>query len=161
MNRLNTTRNILIGALSLLAACGGGEFVAQDADFAGFSGWTKAAGPITGVGPNPSSIGSAHDSGDSTISRTIYIKDNAVRGSDGQFPIGTILVKAHTKAGAMVGGTAMVKRGSSFNPSVKDWEWFILTASGSIMTRGGAEVLGGACNSCHTVASSKDFVFSR
>lgn len=161
MTQWTMTRTILVGALSLLAACGEAEFVAQEADFVGFTSWTKAAGPISGVGPNPSSIGPAHDSGDANISRTIYIKDNAARGSDGQFPVGTILIKAHSKGGAMVGGTAMVKRGNSFNPSVKDWEWFVLTASGSIMVRGGAEVMNGACNSCHTVASSKDYVFTR
>lgn len=158
---MSKMRNPLLGALSLLAACGGSEFVAQESDFAGFASWTKTAGPLSGVGPNPSSIGPAHDSGDATVSRTIYINNNATRGADGQYPVGTILVKAHTKGGAMVGGTAMAKRGSSFNPTVKDWEWFILTASGSIMVRGGAEVMGGACNSCHSGASSKDFVFTR
>lgn len=161
MTQLTMTRTIFVGAFTLLAACGGKEFLAQESDFVGFTSWTKTAGPISGIGPNPSAIGPAHDSGDPTISRTIYIKDNATRGSDGQFPVGTILIKAHSKGGAMIGGTAMVKRGNSFNPSAKDWEWFMIAATGSIMVRGGAEVMDGACNSCHSGASNKDFVFTR
>jgi len=98
---------------------------------------------------------------DSTITRTIYINNNASRGSDGQFPVGTILVKAHTKAGAMIGGTAMAKRGGDFNPGAKGWEWFVLNSSGGIMVRGGAEVMDGACNNCHGGASTTDYVFTR
>lgn len=154
-------RSLVLGACSLLAACGGSEFVATDADFAGLASWTKVTGPLSGAGPNPANIGPAHDSADAAVSRTIYINNGATRGADGQFPVGTILVKAHTKAGAMVGGTAMAKRGNSFNPTVKDWEWFVLTAAGTIMTRGGAEVMGGACNGCHTISAAKDYVFTR
>jgi len=158
---MKTTHVLFGAALSLAIGCGSGEFVALDSDLAGFAAWPKVTGPISGVGPNASAIGPAHDSGDATISRTIYINNNASRGADGQFPVGTILVKGHTKAGAMIGGTAMAKRGGSFNPSAKGWEWFILTASGSVMTRGGAEVMDGACNGCHNAAASKDLVFTR
>lgn len=156
------TAHVLFGALFTLAVgCGSGEFVAQESDLAGFTGWTKVTGPISGVGPNAAAIGPAHDSGDATISRTIYINSNASRGSDGQFPVGTVLVKGHAKAGAMIGGTAMAKRGGSFNASAKGWEWFVLTASGSVMARGGAEVMDGACNGCHNAAATKDLVFTR
>ena len=154
--------HVLFGAmLTVAVGCGSGEFVAQESDLAGFTGWTKVTGPISGTGPNASAIGPAHDSGDASISRTIYINNNATRAADGQFPIGTILVKGHTKAGAMIGGTAMAKRGGSFNPSAKGWEWFVLTASGSVMARGGAEVMAGACNGCHNTAATKDLVFTR
>ena len=154
--------HVLFGAtLTLAVGCGSGEFVAQESDLAGFTGWTKVTGPISGTGPNAAVIGPAHDSGDASISRTIYINNNATRASDGQFPVGTILVKGHTKAGAMIGGTAMAKRGGSFNPSAKGWEWFVLTASGSVMARGGAEVMDGACNGCHNAAATKDLVFTR
>ncbi|MFO0656653.1 MAG: cytochrome P460 family protein [Polyangia bacterium] len=112
-------------------------------------------------GPSASVLGQAHSATDATITRSMYINNNANRGSDGQFPIGTIPVKAHTKGGAMIGGTAMAKRGGDFNPGAKGWEWFVLSASGTIMVRGGADVMGGICNGCHTAAQNTDFVFTR
>lgn len=157
---MKTTTALCMGLLTLGAACGETTFVAQESDLKGFSAWTQTTTPKQGGGASAALLGSAHDAMDSSITRTIYINNNATR-VDGQFPIGTILLKAHTKAGVMTGGTAMAKRGGDFNPSAKGWEWFILNASGGIMARGGAEVLDGACNSCHNTASATDFVFTR
>ncbi|HNN49574.1 MAG TPA: cytochrome P460 family protein [Pseudomonadota bacterium] len=158
---MNANMGMALCVLVAMSGCGSSTFEAQDADFVGFTSWAQTTAPRQGGGPSASVLGQAHSATDATITRSMYINNNANRGSDGQFPVGTILVKAHTKGGAMIGGTAMAKRGGDFNPGAKGWEWFVLSASGTIMVRGGADVMGGICNGCHTAAQNTDFVFTR
>jgi len=54
--------------------------------------------------------------------------------------------------------TAMAKRGKSFNSAASDWEWFVLSADGTIVDRG-AGLMDNMCNACHAGATAKDFVF--
>lgn len=137
------------------------EFVADNKTFENFRSWSKIT---TRQGPDPA-IGTAHEGNDETVSRTIYIKDNQDRAADGEFPIGTIVVKDTQKDGATIEVTAMVKRGSGFNPDNNDWEWFMLTPDGEI-ARGndnlelrGAQLMGGMCGMCHSQVKDKDFIF--
>lgn len=104
--------------------------------------------------------GGAHDATDSSIRRWMYIKQkDAVRGSNGQFPIGTILMKRSKREnGEVVMTLAMAKRGNGFNANGKDWEWFMLNPDGSIMDRG-AGLMGGMCNACHSGAP--DMAYTR
>ncbi|MEX2568271.1 MAG: cytochrome P460 family protein [Cyclobacteriaceae bacterium] len=139
------------------------EFVASSADFANFRSWTEVA---MNVGPDPS-LGAAHGGNDENVTRTIYVKDDADRNADGEFPVGTLVVK-DTKDGEgnHMEVTAMVKRGNGFNPNNNDWEWFMLTQDGEIAQDGdmvmrGATLMEGMCGSCHSQAASQDYLFSK
>lgn len=135
------------------------EFVAHATDFAGLTAWTETV-PAR-VGPDPASaVGGAHGADDTTLRRWMWIKQpGATRSVSGQFPNGTILAKQTRRGDTVLMTLAMVKRGGSFNTAGKGWEWFVLNTDGSIDTRGGAEVMGGACNACH--AGALDNVFTR
>ena len=132
------------------------EYIATDADFANYTSWTLVA---ENNGPDPA-LGAAHGGNDSTVKRFIYVKDNASRGDDGQYPLGTLVVKdTKDKNGNLMNTTAMAKRGGSFNPSAHDWEWFFL--KGGKIDQRGANLLDGACVGCHSQAKTKDYVFSK
>jgi len=139
------------------------EFVATSADFANFRSWAEVA---VNQGPDPA-LGTAHQGNDETVTRTIYIKDDASRGSNGEFPVGTLVVKDTRDAeGNTMEVTAMVKRGNNFNPDNNDWEWFMLTPDGEIaedngMVMRGAALMQGMCGGCHTQAANQDFIFSK
>lgn len=140
------------------------EFIADNTTFTGFDAWHLHK---TKEGVDPAN-GGLHDNNDSTVVRKIYIKDDASL-VNGQYPVGTLIVKhAYSPDLAFNQITGMVKRGNGFNPTTGDWEWFMLMPDGAIATdangmamRGGAAMMGGACNSCHSGASAKDFVFSK
>ncbi len=74
---------------------------------------------------------------------------NAANG--GTYPVGTIL--------QLVPQEAMVKRGTGWNPTTNDWEFFALTVSGTTTTinaRGNEGVenqFGGNCFDCHSKAA--------
>lgn len=139
------------------------EFIASASDFAGFTAWTETT--PSRVGPDPSGIiGGAHEASDTNFRRWMYINQNAaVRSSNGQFPIGTIILKDMRRdSGGVfksVAAMAMAKRGNGFNPEGEGWEWFVLATDGTISARGGKELMGGACNSCH--GAGNDNVFTR
>ena len=138
------------------------EFVASNADFAGYASWTKVAGPLSGPDPAGLLSGGAHEGSNPIVSRTVYVNNGgAVRGN-GQFPNGTIFVKTLTdSAGNVPMITAMAKRGGSFNTSHKGWEWFLLDpATGSVTARSDT-LMGGMCNGCHTASSLGDYVFTK
>lgn len=139
------------------------EFIAQDADFSNFTAWTKVVGPLNG--PDPAGLLStgAHSGDDSSISRTVFINNaSATRGSNGEFPNGTILVKELKMAdGTIPMITAMAKRGGEFNKTYKGWEWFMLDpATNKVMTRADT-LMGGTCNGCHNSNADKDLVFTK
>ena len=140
------------------------EFIADNSTFANFSTWSLDA---TNHGASPS-LGTAHAGNDTSVTRHVYFKNGQSR-VNGAYPIGTVVVKHSTNpAGTVNEITGMVKRGNGFNPTVGDWEWFMLMADGSIATdgngmamRGGATMMSGMCNACHAAAATNDFTFSK
>lgn len=136
------------------------EFVASSSDFSDFRNWTELS---TVSGPDPA-IGPAHQANDETTTRTIYIKENVNRMANGEFPVGTILVKdTQDDAGNTVEVTAMVKRGNGFDADNNDWEWFMLMPDGVIAIDNGSPVRGAIqmCSGCHAQNQDEDYVFSK
>jgi cytochrome c1 len=136
------------------------EFVAAASDFTGFKSWDQPSGPH--VGPDPAEIGQAHGALDSTLTRYIYLNNaSAERGSNNQFPQGTIFVKQTVKMdGSVVATTGMAKRGAGFNATHNGWEWFLLNEDGTIAQRG-AEIAAAPCGSCHSANADEDFVWAK
>lgn len=139
------------------------EFIADDNTFKSYLTWPFEA---TNQGPDPS-LGTAHGGNDSTVVREIYFK-NGQDPSNGVYPVGTLIVKHSSNPGATVNEfTGLAKRGNNFNTDGGDWEWFVLNSDGTIADDGsggklrGSDLFGGMCISCHTQASSKDYVFSK
>jgi hypothetical protein len=138
------------------------EFVAAQADFANYTTWTQTTTPQKG--PDPSGfLGGAHNSADTSFTRHIYVNNaSATRGSDGEYPNGTVFLKTMSDANGTVQAiTAMAKRGANYSPNNNDWEWFFIDpASGAISQRGDT-LLGGACASCHFTKADQDYIFTR
>jgi hypothetical protein len=140
------------------------EYIATNDSFKSIESWTLGAENL-GVDP---SLGAAHAGNDSTVTRSIYFKDNA-KPANGKYPVGSIVVKhSHNPAGTVAMYTAMVKRGNNFDAANGDWEYFMLAGDGQIakteggmeMRGNGATMLNGMCLGCHTNASSKDYIFT-
>jgi len=138
------------------------EYIADNNSFANFRSFTKVA---ENNGPDPA-LGMAHSGNDSTVTRYIYFKDDA-SVSNGQYPIGTIIVKeSKNTSGSVAEVTAMVKRGNNFDSGGNNWEYFMLETDGKIAMDGsgmamrGASLMGGMCNSCHSNAAI-DYIFSK
>ncbi|MBR9861014.1 cytochrome P460 family protein [bacterium] len=155
-----------IGGLIFLQACGpddppidppvdSEEFIADNSTFAGWQNWTLAD---TNTGPDPA-LGSAHHGNDSTVTRSIYFKDDAMR-VDSMFPVGTVIVKHSSNDSTVNEYTGMVKRGNDFNPNYGNWEFFVLDENSEIISRGGTDLMGGACTGCHSQADNNDYVFT-
>ncbi|WP_373549850.1 cytochrome P460 family protein [Haliscomenobacter sp.] len=152
--------SILLGILVFFNSCGNEkedsntpptstveEFIAKDADFDGFRNWEVVAILDKAL----SAEGRAH----TDAARTIWIKPpNTKRGTNGQYPIGTILIK-EVKGG--YGIVAMVKRGGSFNPAHNGWEWFQIDAASKITSRSASNT----CNNCHSLVKNQDYAFSK
>lgn len=120
------------------------------------------------IAPNPA-LGAAHMGNNPDYSRRIYINPTGKFAGE-EFAVGTIHVKetftwedGKQKFADMGGVLAMVKRGGDFNPEGRGWEWFELASDLSkIKGQGGAEMMNGMCNSCHTQTTAQggnDFVF--
>lgn len=140
------------------------EFIADNSTFSGFEKWSLIA---TKNGVDPANLGMAHAGNDSTSVRKIYFQDANAARVDGEFPVGTVLSKLSTwESGNKQMITAMAKRGNSFDPDGKNWEYFILNADGSILvdgseTKRGANLNNGGCKGCHGKVSNNDYVFSK
>lgn len=147
------------------------EFVARNSDFEGWRNW-----PIVKKTADTSLLansGGAHLSRVPNSQRWVYVKGNASRAADGQYPIGTMIVKEYRKTSGDTINTfyvAMTKRGKNFNPDFGNWEWFhidpvslkIRLAGGGVNAEyRGATLFTNTCNQCHVAAKSKDFVFSK
>lgn len=147
------------------------EFVARNKDFEGYRNWSLVKKTNE---KHASFAATTHLNNEADAWRWIYIKDNASRGADGKYPVGTIVVKEYRKADgtaietANVFYTAMVKRGKGFNPEYGDWEWFqldpkslkIRVAGGGVNAEyRGADLFSNTCNNCHNAAKTNDFVF--
>lgn len=135
------------------------EFIASDADFSNWMGWTLIAEK---QGPD-AFLGDAHSGNTPNTKRKIYIKQsNAQRGENGQYPKGTIVVKQIIAGdGSNIMIVAMAKRGGTFNSEDNGWEWFILNSNGSIQNRGD-RLSSNMCNICHSaVKLNKDYIYSK
>lgn len=64
--------------------------------------------------------------------------------------------KLETEAGAPELLTAMIKRKQGFNPAANDWEFLLISGDATKIKK---REKTGACQSCHTSVSEKDFVF--
>jgi hypothetical protein len=140
------------------------EFVADTNSFTGNMNWSLDK---TFNGPDPLLGAMAHANNDEKVVRDVHFKDGQ-NPVNGKYPIGTLIVKhSHNPDGTVNEYTAMAKRGNNFNPKGGDWEYFVLTPSGTIATDAsgmpmrGSSLMGGMCASCHSMAASKDFVFSK
>jgi hypothetical protein len=152
----------------LLAGCGGGSqtkpeggaFIAFPRDFEGFKTWTSFE------------LGADQTDGITVVgNRKAYLNKLPPTGST-SFPTGTIIVKTIGEETAMPGQTfAMAKRGEPFNAmGAVGWEWFelveVVDAPPAIKWRGITPpvgetyggIAGGACNTCHAMGSTNDFV---
>ncbi|MCU0360952.1 MAG: cytochrome P460 family protein [Bacteroidia bacterium] len=139
------------------------EFVADTNSFLSYSTWTIQA---TKFGKDPA-LGAAHGGNDSTVTRQVHFKDGQ-SPVNGKYPVGTIIVKHSTNTGNTLNEvTAMVKRGNNFNPTLGDWEFFMLQPDGKIAKDAngvfmrGANLMNGMCGGCHAGAAAKDFIYSK
>jgi hypothetical protein len=137
------------------------EFIAQDKDFVNYTTWKEAA---KATGPTKELRG-AHQSTDPNVTRFIYVNGDKARKENGQFPVGTIIVKQYVKTdGSVTGATAMVKRGNGFSKDAGDWEWFAINAANQTIARNAAgnqqRGINAACITCHMQAKDKDLVFT-
>lgn len=139
------------------------QFIATNDTFKDFQSWTLG-GEFLGADP---SLGGAHGGNDSTVTRSVYFKDNVVP-ADGKYPLGAVIVKySKNTAGDLNEYTAMVKRGGDFDPTNNDWEYFMLAGDGQIAMDNdgnemrGANLMNGMCLSCHVKAKSSDFIFTQ
>ncbi len=139
------------------------EYIANNDSFKSIMTWTLGAAPV-GIDP---ALGTAHAGNDSTVTRSIYFKDNA-KPVNGKYPVGSIVVKhSHNPAGTVNMYTAMVKRGNNFDADNGDWEYFMLAGDGQIgmdngmeMRGNGATMMNGMCLMCHSGASGRDYIFT-
>jgi hypothetical protein len=86
-------------------------------------------------------------------------KDRLLGVTEGEFPVGTILVKEkHTGDDATTSEllTVMVKREKGFAPKVGDWEFLVLDGFAKAVQKGDSKT----CVSCHTTVSKNDFVYA-
>jgi hypothetical protein len=149
------------------------EFVARNSDFDGYRNWTVLKKTNE---KHPNFDASSHLNNNSTLQRWIYVKDNQKPDANGQYPVGTMIVKEYRKLDGTafdstnVFYTAMVKRGKKFNPTFGDWEWFhidpktlkIRIAGGGVNAEyRGADLFNNSCNNCHNAVKSGDFVFTK
>jgi len=139
------------------------EYIATNETFKSFMDWTLG-GEFYGMDP---SLGGAHGGNDSTVTRSVYFKDNVMPAS-GFYPIGAVIVKySHNTGGNLNEYTAMVKRGNDFNTGGNDWEYFMLAGDGQIATDDhgnamrGANLMNGMCMGCHSSAQNTDYIFTQ
>ena len=145
------------------------DFIAGDSNLVNVaSSWTRIAGPYIGTaGPDGSFLGTAHRSGDTSVTRTVYSRNNFVSISKdpntGRYPVGTILVKLFRRRSdsAIVTGAMMVKRGGTFaTTNATGWEWITLNASGNIASRFSSDSAAALCVGCHRTRMSNDYSWS-
>ncbi len=145
------------------------DFIAGDSNLVNVaSSWTRIAGPYIGTaGPDGSFLGAAHRVGDTTVTRTVYSRNNFVSiskdASSGRYPVGTMLVKLFRRRtdSTVIGGSMMVKRGGDFAAAnATGWEWINLNASGQVATRFRSDSAAAACVGCHRTRMSNDYSWS-
>ncbi len=157
---LSLSAMLTLGACALFARPEPSDFEARDADFAGYEKWTLVA-QKTGESDQ---LEMSHDAKNPAVTRNIFVKDDAKRKDNGQYPVGTIIAKqSQLTDGTLVGvATAMVKRAKGYNLAAGDWEWFMLDPkTGAIKVKDGNPQRGkiGFCITCHADAEGQDYVF--
>jgi hypothetical protein len=168
-----TTSSMLSQASSSSLAAG---FEATLSDFVGYEDWALVDYAIGNS--NPGGLGGAHQAANDAYSRKTLanaLAKTSLMGT-GEFAEGAMLIKEtfsysladdeYHKAFAEMGGLlAMVKRKGGFNPDHGGWEWFMLKPDLSGVVAQGADLMGGACNACHSKASTqvggRDYVFPK
>ncbi len=136
-------------------------------EFTGYQSWPIIENSYYPA--SPSILDGAHQGNDPGFTRQVYAN---VQKEGDRFRPGSIFVmetfssvngvKEYSASGGVF---AMVKRNDSFNPEGNGWEWFELDPKTlSIIERGGAAMMDGACNSCHREAINQpegiDMVFN-
>lgn len=170
------TRSIFFAAalLSALTAAGvsacsdtstntpASEFIAKDADVATYDSWTQTTTPRTGADPAGKLFG-AHEEADTNLTRYIRISSaGAARGSNGQYPSGTILLKEmKLKNGTIVGITGMAKRGGEYSKANNGWEYMFVDPTTRKITSRGDTLMGGGCRGCHEAVKDRDYTFTK
>ncbi len=160
------------GACSSPAAAPGGSTPScppgplTNGEFDGYESWTEFSFD------GPAIAGSPHTSGP----RRVYLNKKPPHGAT-EFPVGTIIVKEIGPPPASADTVfAMVKVGCGYNSDgADDWEWAELNVDTTgtrpevgITWSGSEPPLGQtysgdptACNTCHALAKSNDYVQSR
>lgn len=158
---------VFIGIMLSIVACDSSDepntqsqFIASESDFIGYSNWSKID---ERVGEDPAGYTKgAHGAADSSILRKIFVKQSGVvRNESNQFPLGTIFAKEMSINGVTDIITIMTKRGGDYDEGGNNWEYFMVSPSGSILGRGDT-LMGGGCKGCHSFAGTgRDFIFSK
>lgn len=137
------------------------EFMADAADFDDYASW-----PLIGTETGPDAlIGGAHEGNNENATRKIYKKQlqaRAVSGGWSGYPVGTLLLKrVDDEMGAIIGMTAMAKRGSGYDAENGDWEYFMMDVETEQLMSMGALPM---CIGCHSAANTQgngaDYVFA-
>ena len=157
MRNFTMLGTIILLLVNLFVA--GCNYVVELDDFAGYKDWQVVDYAIGSTNP---ALGEAHMNTNDNFSRRTYMSPDAQKIGEGFIP-GTIFVKETftwedgEKVFAEMGGIlVMVKRDGPFNPNGGGWEWIIPSPDLSeIVDRGGEEIMGGACNSCHNLAKTQ------
>lgn len=103
-----------------------------------------------------------HDGVQERMTYTVFVNDigksRLMEGGDGEFPVGTCIVKdAHNGDDYSTSRTltAMVKREKGFSPEAGDWEFFVLDGFAKSVSRSGKLE---NCGSCHAKVADNDYV---
>jgi hypothetical protein len=158
---LSLVASLTLASCALFAKPEPKDFDAQNGDFANYATWTLAA-KTSGA---TDQLDVAHDAKNPAVTRYIFVKDDAKRKENGQYPVGTIIAKQSRLAdGSLVGvATAMVKRAKGYNAAAGDWEWFMLDPkTGAIVQNPKGEAQRGKigfCIACHADAEGQDYAF--
>lgn len=138
------------------------EFIVKDADVATFDSWSQTTAPRTGPDPAGKLFG-AHEEADTNLTRYIRISSaGAARGTNGQFPMGTIVVKEiKAKNGTVKAITGMAKRGGEFSKANNGWEYFRIDPSTRKISERGDSLTSGGCLGCHSAAKDQDYLFTK
>lgn len=153
---------VLVAAFLMVSAGSPDEDATPASALDGYESWVKVnARPITG--DDTGTLGRNVHQG-ATGFRDVYV--NSVGASvatgetDGDFPVGTILVKNSFEddggsAGDLADITVMVKREAGYDPENGDWEYMMLTSTMRVRSQG---VINN-CVACHTAAAANDYAF--
>lgn len=142
-------------------------FEASVSDFANFTNWDAI--DYTVYPTFSDKLGPAHAGNDSSVVRVRYKNSDAVV-ANGEYARGSVVVKETFKwvngqktPVAEGGFLGMAKRDGDFNPDKGGWEYFNLGDGTEIAARGTDDLMGGACQNCHTAASGNngmDYIFN-
>ena len=133
------------------------EFVAEYSDFEGYESW-ELVDESVGVDPG-GNLSGAHE--EATAKRISRVNKTNIKMENGEWPVGTIIVKEMRNAETddLMAVMAMAKRGADFNPDHNGWEWFMLNVAEEKIEGQGADLMGGMCNGCHIKVKDNDYSF--